>query len=50
MEYVNDERQRGTADDLPEPEEVAADAIAELERAVAELSALLALLDNGSKV
>ncbi len=37
------------ADDLPEPEELAADAIAELEGAVAELKAVLALLENGGK-
>src|SRR5205807_8363869 len=37
------------ADDLPEPEELATDAIAELEGAVAELNAVLALLDNGGK-
>jgi type I restriction enzyme M protein len=37
------------ADDLPEPEELAADAIAELEGAVEELNAVLALLDNGGK-
>jgi type I restriction enzyme M protein len=34
------------ADDLPEPEELAADAIAELEGAVEELNAVLALLEN----
>ncbi|HMP02941.1 MAG TPA: class I SAM-dependent DNA methyltransferase [Gemmatales bacterium] len=37
------------ADDLPEPEELATDAIAELEGAVEELNAVLALLENGSK-
>jgi type I restriction enzyme M protein len=35
------------ADDLPEPEELATDAIAELEGAVDELNAVLALLENG---
>jgi hypothetical protein len=35
------------ADDLPEPEELATDAIAELEVAVEELNAALALLENG---
>ncbi len=35
------------ADDLPEPEELATDAIAELEGAVEELNAVLALLENG---
>jgi type I restriction enzyme M protein len=37
------------ADDLPEPEELATDAIAELEGAVQELNAVLALLENGEK-
>src|SRR5438876_2230712 len=37
------------ADDLPEPEELATDAIAELEGAVEELNAVLALLENGGK-
>jgi type I restriction enzyme M protein len=37
------------ADDLPEPEELAIDAIAELEGAVEELNLVLALLDNGEK-
>ncbi len=37
------------ADDLPEPEELATDAIAELEAAVEELNAVLALLENGEK-
>jgi type I restriction enzyme M protein len=35
------------ADDLPEPEELATDAIAEVEGAVEELNALLAMLENG---
>lgn len=35
-------------DELPEPEELAADAIAELEGAVEELSAVIALLENGN--
>src|SRR5262249_35906989 len=37
------------ADDLPEPEELATDAIEELENAVAELGQVLALLENGGK-
>ena len=37
------------ADDLPEPEELATDAIAELEGAVEELNAVLVLLENGGK-
>jgi type I restriction enzyme M protein len=37
------------ADDLPEPEELATDAVAELEWAVKELNAVLALLENGGK-
>jgi type I restriction enzyme M protein len=36
------------ADDLPEPEELATDAIAELEEAVVGLNKVLALLENGS--
>ncbi|MBI3200082.1 MAG: SAM-dependent DNA methyltransferase [Myxococcales bacterium] len=36
------------ADDLPEPEELATDAIAELEEAVAELNQVLKLLENGN--
>ena len=38
------------ADELPEPEELATDAIAELEGAVGELNALLALLEREEKV
>jgi hypothetical protein len=37
------------ADDLPEPEELATDAIAELEGAVEELNAVLSMLENGAK-
>jgi type I restriction enzyme M protein len=36
------------ADELPPPEELATDAISELETAVEELSAVLALLENGN--
>jgi type I restriction enzyme M protein len=36
------------ADDLPEPEELATDAIAELKGAVEELSAVLSMLENGA--
>jgi type I restriction enzyme M protein len=36
-------------EDLPEPEELATDAIAELEDAVEELNAVLVLLENGDK-
>ena len=36
------------ADDLPEPEELATDAISELEAAVVELNQVLALLENGN--
>ncbi len=36
------------ADDLPEPEELATDAIEELEEAVAELNQVLKLLENGT--
>lgn len=35
-------------DDLPEPEELATDAISELEAAVEELNAVLAMLENGN--
>ncbi len=38
------------ADDLPEPEELATDAIAKLEGAVQELNAILELLENAVKV
>ena len=38
------------ADELPEPEELAADAIAELEGAVGELNAVLSLLEREEKV
>ena len=38
------------SDELPEPEELATDAIAELEIAVEELNAVLGLLENGEKV
>lgn len=38
------------ADELPPPEELATDAIGELEGAVEELNAVLALLENGSGV
>lgn len=37
------------ADDLPPPEELATDAISELEEAVGELGAVLALLENGDE-
>lgn len=36
------------ADDLPEPEELATDAIAELESAVEELNSIIVLLENGN--
>jgi type I restriction enzyme M protein len=37
-------------DELPEPEELAADAIADLRAAVGELEQALALLENGSRL
>lgn len=37
------------ADELPEPEELATEAIADLEGAIAELNQVLALLENGGK-
>ena len=36
------------SDDLPEPEELANDAILELEEAVSELNTILRLLENGA--
>jgi type I restriction enzyme M protein len=36
------------ADELPEPEELATEAVGELEGAVEELNAVLALLENGN--
>ena len=36
------------ADDLPEPEELATEAIAELEGAIAELNSITELLENGA--
>ncbi len=38
------------ADEFPEPEELISDAIAELEGAVEELSAIIAMLENGNSV
>lgn len=37
------------ADDLPEPDELAAEAVAELQGAVGELNKVLAMLENGGK-
>jgi len=37
------------ADELPEPEELAADAISELESAVEELSAIIGMLENNNE-
>jgi type I restriction enzyme M protein len=37
------------ADELPEPEELAADAIAEMELSVEELNSILLLLENGGE-
>jgi len=37
-------------DELPEPEELAADAISELESAVGELNAILGMLENSNSV
>jgi type I restriction enzyme M protein len=47
FKWLKDESLEDT-DELPEPEELATDAIAELESAVEELNALLALLENGA--
>ena len=38
------------ADGLPEPEELAADAISELESAVGELNAILGMLENNNSI
>jgi type I restriction enzyme M protein len=38
------------ADDLPPPEELATDLVAELEAAVVELNAIIAMLENGAGV
>jgi type I restriction enzyme M protein len=43
------EESLGDADELPEPEELATDAIEELENAVEELNRVLALLENGGQ-
>jgi len=45
LKWLKDES-LGNSDELPEPEELAADAIAELEGAVEELNAILLLLEN----
>ena len=45
LKWLKDESVDG--DELPEPEELASDAIAELEGAVEELNAILELLDSG---
>jgi len=43
------EESLGDSDDLPEPEELATDAIAELEGALEELNAVLLLLENSNE-
>jgi type I restriction enzyme M protein len=48
MKWLKDES-LDDADELPEPEELATDAIAELEGAVEELSAILSMLENGER-
>lgn len=47
LKWLRDES-HDDGDELPEPEELATDAIAELESAVEELNAVLSLLENGS--
>jgi len=47
LKWLKDESLDDT-DDLPEPDELATDAIAELEAAVEELNAVLAALENGN--
>jgi type I restriction enzyme M protein len=49
FKWLKEERQ-DDADDLPEPEELATEAIAELGEAVIELNRILGLLENGVKV
>lgn len=49
LKWLKDERLED-ADELPPPEELATDAIAELESAVEELYAILARLENGDEV
>lgn len=47
LKWLKDESV-GDTDELPEPEELATDAIAELETAVEELNSILALLENNN--
>ena len=47
LKWLKDES-LGDADELPEPEELAADAIAELESAIGDLNAVLTALENGA--
>jgi type I restriction enzyme M protein len=47
LKWLKDES-LDNGDELPEPEELATDAIAELEAAVEELNSVIALLENGS--
>jgi len=49
FKWLKDETLEDT-DDLPEPEELATEAISELEEAVAELNQVLRLLENGNGV
>jgi type I restriction enzyme M protein len=48
FKWLKEESVEG-ADHMPEPEELATDAIAELEGAVEDLNAVLLLLENGAK-
>ena len=47
LKWLKDES-LGDTDELPEPEELATDAISELESAVEELNSILALLENSN--
>ena len=49
LKWLKDES-LGDADELPEPEELATDAISELESAVEELNAILGMLENSNSV
>lgn len=48
LKWLKDES-LGNTDDLPEPEELAADAIAELESAIEELHSILSHLENNNE-
>ena len=47
LKWLKDES-LGDADELPEPEELATDAISELEEAVNDLNAIISMLENSN--